>query len=292
MFSQEVVRHWSQHQDQLKQVATVSRLGIVSDFDGTLSDFVNEPDEARITPENANALERLADCVTVVALLSGRSAEDLYTCFKHPSLVYYGNHGLDYWHEHTLYIAPQVRQWIDPLAALLNEFGTSTEPGVMIENKGVTASIHYRNTLDPLSTRFHLEQQLTPLVNKYGFLLNEGRLVWEIKPPVVLNKGTALQALIEDYHLNGVVFLGDDITDLTAMTALRSWLSAHTADPLPPVGLSVGVIHPEGTSPAIYDSCDITANGPHDVATLLHWLADHSPQSNKDKHQEQLAPHG
>ena len=107
-----------------------------------------------------------------------------------------------------------------------------------------------------------------PLCEKYGFQLSEGQFIWEIKPPVELNKGTAALAVVNDYHLESVLFLGDDITDVHAMQALHE----RAADPDCDLSaLSVGVIHPT-TPQTIYEHCDVTANGVEDTTGLLQWI--------------------
>src|SRR5829696_1094851 len=91
--------HWSLHKDRLLHLRSATRLGIISDFDGTLSQFVDKPTDAAIIPENAHALDALSDKVTLIALLSGRSSGDLRGRFERPYLIYHGNHGMDYWHD-------------------------------------------------------------------------------------------------------------------------------------------------------------------------------------------------
>src|SRR5438094_508383 len=74
---------------------------------------------------------------------------------------------------------------------------------------------------DPVEVRAALLRISEPLAAAAGLRLTEGRLVLELRPPVRGNKGTALAALVEDYALAGVVFLGDDVTDLDAIEELR-----------------------------------------------------------------------
>jgi hypothetical protein len=51
--------HWSTGKDALQRLLASRRLGLISDFDGTLSHFVELPAAAAITPENARALDAL-----------------------------------------------------------------------------------------------------------------------------------------------------------------------------------------------------------------------------------------
>ncbi len=112
-------RHWAQNQDRLLQLITFPRFGIISDYDGTLSPFVAQPQDAVITPGNARALDHLAGQVTVVALVSGRSVADLRQRFERPWAVYYGSHGMEFWRDGRVQIAPQAQPFVEPLRALL-----------------------------------------------------------------------------------------------------------------------------------------------------------------------------
>ena len=266
--------HWTQHPDKLLSLISAPGLGIISDFDGTLSPFVAQPQDAAITPANAHLLDTLAETGALIALVSGRSAQDLQQRFPRPWAVYYGNHGMELWHDGTVQVAPQVQPWIEPLQALIAAFGSIAIPGVFVENKGATASVHYRMAQDIDAARQRIYERLLPLCERYGFQLSEGQMIWEIKPPVELTKGTAAEAIVTDFHLDNVLFLGDDWTDVSAMQRLRDLADASLADASRGRlrALSIGVVHPT-SPPAIYEHCDLTANGVGDVENLLAWIS-------------------
>lgn len=268
--------HWKNHLDKLQSIIAAPRLGIISDFDGTLSEFANTAAEAVIVDENARALDLLAQRVSLVALVSGRGVADLRTRFERASLHYYGNHGFDRWHEDKVQIVPAVQEWRAPLDQLLAEFTLPSDPGVYVEDKGVTVAIHFRLAADPETMQDRLLEQLQPLCARYGFALSEGRYIWEIKPPLGLTKGTAVQALVKDHQLDSAIFLGDDVTDLTAMAALRALREEGRIQ-----AVSVGVVYLNGEPPGMREICDVTAHGPHDVARLLMWIADQLPEERK-----------
>jgi trehalose 6-phosphate phosphatase len=106
------------------------------------------------------------------------------------------------------------------------------------------------------------------LADAGGLRLTEGRLVLELRPPVRGNKGTALAALVDDYALAGVVFLGDDVTDLDAIAELRRLRDAGRT-----VGLAVGVVASE-SPPALREAVDLAAPGVDGAAALLAAVAD------------------
>lgn len=269
--------HWSERQEALRCLLAGRRFGVLSDFDGTLSHFTQSPGAAAITPENARAIDRLVEGGALVALLSGRAAADLRSRFTRSGLVYFGNHGLDYWGDGAVEIVEEARPWHAALEALLAELEPFSDPAILIENKGLTATIHYRAAADPLAAGRAIEARLRPLCALYELQLNVGNQVWEIKPPLALNKGTALATVVAQRGLDSALFLGDDSTDLLAMAELRRLRTARDDAPAAVRGLSVGVIHGLGSPKELGDFCDVVANGPDDVARLLDWLADHLP---------------
>src|SRR5215468_11284856 len=90
--------HWTSSDALLREVLKAQRLGVATDFDGTVSHYTTDPKASVILPANARALEALAERIAVVGLVSGRPARDLHKLFEHPKLIYYGSHGMDYWH--------------------------------------------------------------------------------------------------------------------------------------------------------------------------------------------------
>ncbi len=266
--------HWSECETALRELVARPRFGILSDFDGTLSHFAEFPDEATMAPENGAALDRLAASGATVALISGRSTDDLRRRFPRPGFRYAGNHGLDYWDGAAVATVEAAQPWATALGALLTDLGSFDDPAILIENKGVTATLHYRAAADPLAASEEIAARLTPLSAAYGLQLTRGNQVWELKPPLALNKGTALAAIVAEAALDGVLFLGDDTSDLLAMAELRRLRAPDDDGPMPIAGLSVGVVHGLGSPKELRDFCDMVANGPDDVARLLGWLAD------------------
>ncbi|MBK8021417.1 MAG: trehalose-phosphatase [Chloroflexi bacterium] len=250
------------------------RFGIISDYDGTLSPFKKDITAARLTPASEAALDRLAKWVTIMALVSGRSAADLRGRYIRPWALYYGNHGMEVWENGGVRVADAAQPWVEPLRDLLAKFAPTAEqfPGVIVEDKTITASVHYRASEDPAAVGPLLYAHLAPLCEAYGFRLSAGQFIWEIKPPVDLNKGTAAQEIVAAYKLDSALFLGDDVTDLSAMQRLRELRRDQPGFH----ALTVGVMHE--TSPtdlSLYADC--FADGVDDTSELLGWLSMNQP---------------
>lgn len=262
--------HWSRHRGALLRLLAAGRVGVVSDFDGTLSKLVVRADEAAIAPANALALDALLARGVPVALVSGRAVADLRARFLRGGIGYYGNHGLEYWDGVRVEVVAEVRAWREPLRAALAELGPFPACGAWVEDKGATAAVHYRATDDPAATAVALGQKLGPICARQGLQLTSGNMVWDIKPPLALDKGTAVRAVVTEQHLDGVLFLGDDRTDLAAMAELRRLRESGALRG----ALSVGVVYPVGNPPELREECDLTADGVDDVARLLGWLVE------------------
>lgn len=275
------IRNWKAHRERLLELIAEPEFGIISDFDGTLSMFADTPGGAAIVPEIATVIDMLAEKVAAFALVSGRGVVDLRQRFDRPWAVYYGNHGIEYWAEGGARNALLAQPWVEPMRSLLQHIGPLGIPGAFIEDKGITVAIHYRLTDDPAKAREKLRQRLQPLCDQFGFELTEGQSIFEIKPPIEVNKGTAAETIVKDHELKSVLFLGDDVTDIHAMQRLREIAN----DPERGVQtLSVGVVH-AASPPLLLESCDLTANGVRDVEALFEWLNNHRtsiPSEKKD----------
>lgn len=98
----------------------------------------------------------------------------------------------------------------------------SSVNGVIIEEKGITASIHYRkvNSRD-IGKVFDI---FWSTVDKYKdlFRITSGKKVFEIRPYGIWNKGDAVKWVIKNFGKDGLsIYIGDDVTDEDAFKVLR-----------------------------------------------------------------------
>jgi trehalose 6-phosphate phosphatase len=96
-----------------------------------------------------------------------------------------------------------------------------------------------------------------------GLLIEEGRRVLNVLPPLPVNKGSAVAALVDQYQLQRVVYFGDDVNDTHAFTALSLLRNAGQVR-----SLSIGVVGPE-TPPSVGRLADATVPSAEAVANLL-----------------------
>jgi trehalose 6-phosphate phosphatase len=245
------------------------RAGLVTDIDGTISPIVARPEEAVVLPRAREALARLRDALVLVAVVSGRAAAEARAMVDVDGLIYIGNHGLEIWSERGPELVAEARPWVPRLAAVLEEVKRNfAGPGVLVENKGVTASLHYRMAPEPDRARRQLLEILARRAVTSGLRVEEGRMVINLLPPLTVTKGSAVTRLVREHNLSRLVYLGDDITDahaFRALSVLRQNGNVRT--------LGIAVVGAD-TPPSVRQLADRCVGSVPAVADLLEQAAD------------------
>ena len=201
---------------------------LVLDIDGTLSPIAPRPSDATISTDMRRVLDDLARTPGVfVAAISGRSAHDARRLVSLDEVWIIGNHGMEVAPPFT---APSVP---DDVARYAEAIATASaraadlardRPGVIVEDKRWTLSIHYR-----LAERRDvpgLSIAVAELARALGLRLTFGKEVLELRPPVAIDKGTAALELAATLGAlsDGASLLcaGDDQTDEDMFRALRA----------------------------------------------------------------------
>jgi trehalose 6-phosphate phosphatase len=260
------VKDWQYAQDQLQQLFDYHRVGIITDFDGVLSPIVPRPEDATPTPRNIELLTELQKHVTLVAAISGRAVADVRSRIGLPELVYSGNHGLERWQDGQVVVSPAVAPYVPPMREVISLLRDRLPEGAEIEDKGATFTIHYRNAPNPDAAMRDLQQMLAELTEGKEVRVHQGRMIFELRPPLDNNKGTVFRQLIDEYDLQAAMYLGDDTTDADALLAAKELREAGKC-----FALGVGVVDDE-TPEIVQESADITASGVSDVESLFAWL--------------------
>src|SRR5215212_11869573 len=245
---------------------------VITDIDGTVSAIAPTPAEAMVDPGAKAALALLAERLTAVAVVSGRAPQDGVAMVGLPQLIYVGNHGLERIARGTPWTHPVAAAAQPAIAAALAEIERAARaagdvPWLIVENKGVTGTIHYRLAADQTAAAALLEPLARAAADRHGLRLTPGRMIFEVRPALAVNKGTAIRELAQDLGLRGIVFFGDDVTDIDAFRTLLELREANEA-----ATLRVGVLGPE-TSPAVLAEIDVSVNGVASCAATLLALA-------------------
>jgi len=240
------------------------RAGVITDVDGTIAPIVTNPADAYVLPAAREALDVLKQQIALVAVVSGRQVADVRAMVGVDGISYVGNHGLEMLTATGPQVVPEARPWVPRLAQVIHEIEQQvTTPGVKIENKGVTASLHYRTTANPEQARRELLEIVARTALTSGLRLEEGRMVLNLLPPLTVSKGSAVSWLAREHQLDALVYLGDDVTDAHAFRALKNMRETS-----PMRTLSIGVIGPE-TPVHVRQLADLEVASVQEVADLL-----------------------
>jgi trehalose 6-phosphate phosphatase len=241
--------------------------GLLTDFDGTLSPMVADPDAARPIPGADRALAALAERLAVVAIVTGRASLDARRMIGVPALLVAGNHGIEVLEPST--DAPVASPGVAGVRADLSRLvgRVPADDGISVEDKGLSATVHYRTAADPEAARRAILEALDhpgPRIE-----LRPGRMSIELRPVGLGDKGSATRAIVERYGLRGVVAMGDDVTDLDMFAAVDELRRAGAVR-----GAIIGVGGADGeVPPAVAEAADVVVSSPEAAARLLSALA-------------------
>lgn len=227
--------------------------GFFLDVDGTLVEIADSPTTVYVDRRLLELIGQLFRASSgAVALISGRSLSNLDKLLG-LSLPMAGQHGLErrdaagrLW----LHAAPPVSKYSirDALGPVL-----ARHPGLVLEDKGLTLALHYRQSPHLAGYAHRLMRRLV-MSDERGLELQQGKRVVEIKPAGI-DKGTAIAEYMDEppFLDRCPVFIGDDRNDehgfalvnkragvsikvgngrtcaryrLANVTAVRDWLAA------------------------------------------------------------------
>lgn len=236
------------------------RVLLFLDFDGTLAPIVEIPEQAEMRPETRVILERLSqNQLCSVVIVSGRALIDIRERVGLANLIYAGNHGLEISGGGLNFVEPDAVQRIKLLGELSRRLRERLRhvPGVVIENKVLTATIHFRRVQrggrNEIRKAIYEEVAFSDRI----FCVTQGLEVLEIRPRVDWNKGAAVR-WIEAMRGSADTFtfyIGDDMTDEDAFSAL-------------PKGINIRVGKATGTAARFY------LERQESVVRFLAWLVE------------------
>ena len=208
----EQVRSWS------REPGTAA---VLTDIDGVLAPIVPTPDLSEVSEGLRELLRSLGERYRVVAGISGRSAVDALRLVGLEELVYYGNHGFEVLRPGgQVETIPEAAPYKEKVEELERRAREELGPlGASVEEKGITASIHYRNASPEVGER--CKAFVKSEGERLGLRITIGRGVVEARPPIRADKGTATRKVVEEYEPLKALFIGDDTTDLDAFRELE-----------------------------------------------------------------------
>jgi trehalose 6-phosphate phosphatase len=248
--------------DALDEVATRVRAAphvlLFCDFDGALAPVYDHPAAATLSAEVRPLLADLAARGrTTVTVVSGRSAADLRARADVPGLIVAGNHGLEIAGPGWEHIDPAVAESAPNVANLAAGLLKATEsiPGVYVEDKGLSVSVHFRHVPPDQHEAVRAAVHGVLGGSSHPFVLTTGRMVYDVRPRVYWHKGEAVKWIAARVGQPDalVIFVGGDPTDEDAFAAL-------------PDGVTVRV------GPGAETAAKYHLDGPDGVRKFLGWL--------------------
>jgi trehalose 6-phosphate phosphatase len=247
------------------------RSAILLDIDGTLAPIVEIAADAGVPEQTRKLLIGISRRFGLVACISGRRASEARAMVSIGTITYIGTHGAELlragWTEPVL--DPALQEWAARIEAFRREADTTElrRGHVRIEDKGPIVAFHWRGAGDEPSAR-RVVEALAARAQEEGLEVHWGRKVMEARPPVRIDKGAGVSALLRDAAIDAALYAGDDVTDLDAFATLRELQAAGTLAH----AVCVGVTSEDGP-PEIPAQADLTVDGTGGMRELLTALA-------------------
>jgi len=202
--SQTVTYLFSRPNHDLLEMFAWSNVLLAFDYDGTLAPLVNAPAHAAMRASTRRFLRRVSKLYPCV-VITGRAKADAIGRLRHIEVCrVVGNHGAEP-SPHGEAMRRRVQQWLPVLKARL-----SGRQGVVIEDKGFSVAVHYRQARERNSTR---RAVLSAARSLKDVRLVGGKLVVNFLVPGAPHKALALERERSHFACDTVIYVGDDETD-------------------------------------------------------------------------------
>ncbi len=243
-------------------VESPSRAALLLDFDGSLAAIVDDPASVVALPETRIALTRLVGPLGLVAVVSGRPVGVLAHALGVDGVVLVGQYGLERMEDGRPVIDERAAPYLDAVAAAADEAERAL-PGLLVERKaGVAVTVHWRTAPE---RDVEAVERVEEIALRHGLETYATKMAREIRPPVAIDKGTAVESLLAP-GFDAACFAGDDRGDLRAFDALDRARGLQNA-------VRIAVSSPEAPG-ELLDRADVIVDGPPGLAALLGDLAD------------------
>ena len=263
--------------DIIQQLKNARHILLLTDYDGTLTNITQRPEEANLPDEIRILLRDLSlQNHLTVGVISGRELTNLQNKVRVNDIIYAGNHGLEIagpgvnFSNHQ---AEEMKPQLYTIQQILTE-ALGKIKGVLIENKGLSLSIHYRmvEQNDVKRIADTIDNTIKNIDASGKIKVSVGKKVYEIKPDVDWNKGKAIKLIMGKYGRDGIknvilpIYLGDDTTDEDGFNIIDNYQ----------YGISVFVGEAKHNSTARY-----YLKSPAEVAVFLNMLLEQARRGFK-----------
>jgi len=254
-----------------------TRAAVLLDIDGTLAPIVRHAADAHVPEATRTLLIEIAKRYRVVGCVSGRRAATARQIVAIGTIAYIGNHGGEILRPGATRpdVDPNVAAWTERVRAFAARVYTGEQQRLRVrsEDKDAIAAFHWRGAPDEEAAAT-ATKEIARHAQDEGFAIHWGRKVLEVRPPVGLDKGLGVAALLRspatvmgEPAVVAALYVGDDTTDLDAFRGLRSLVQAGTLQSTVCVAVSSDEAPPE-----LAREADLTVDGIGGVRGLLEAL--------------------
>jgi len=211
----------------------------------------------RIDVPDIAALGALADRLGLVAVVTGRPVAYVRAFLTEPGVVVVGQYGLERDDGAGVVTDPRVAPYTASVEAAARELERSW-PTLRVERKGeIAITLHWREHPDLAPS----DDAIAAIADAHGLTAWPARMACELRPPIAVDKGTAVAELLGARPLEVAVFAGDDEGDRRAFAALDEWCAAS------PTRRALRIAMVSDESPAeLVEAADLAVDGPTELA--------------------------
>lgn len=195
-------------------------LALFLDLDGVLAPMAPSPDAVVSDPRRTAVLGRLDRALDGrLAIVSGRTLSEIDRIADRSTPSAAGVHGLERRRRNGAVDRPVASAGVSEALAAFHDFAAD-RPGVIVEDKRISAGLHYRQAPDSGDQALRLARDLAAST---GLTLQPGHMVVELRTPGS-DKGGAVTAFMAEAPFAGAtpVMLGDDLTDEAGFRAAEA----------------------------------------------------------------------
>jgi trehalose 6-phosphate phosphatase len=250
---------------------------VLLDIDGTLAPIVRHAADAHVPEATRTLLIEISKRYRLVGCVSGRRAATARQIVAIGSIAYIGNHGGELLRPGATRpeLDPNLTAWSERVREFAARAYTAElqRARVRNEDKDAIAAFHWRGAPDEQAAAA-LVRKIAELAEQEGFAVHWGRMVLEVRPPVALDKGLGVSALLQSAvdreggaPIKSALYVGDDSTDIDAFRGLRELVDTGRLE------LAVRVaVGSEETPPELAAQADLIIDGQSGVRALLQAL--------------------
>jgi trehalose 6-phosphate phosphatase len=189
-----------------------SHAAVLLDIDGTLAPIVRHAADAHVPEATRALLIEIAKRYRLVGCVSGRRAATARQIVAIGTIAYVGNHGGELLRPGATRPEqdPELAAWSERVRAFAARVLTAEHQRLRVraEDKQAIAAFHWRGAPDEDAAQDAV-RAIVARAQEEGFAVHWGRKVLEVRPPVALDKGLGVLALLEGDHRAGEAVTAD-----------------------------------------------------------------------------------